>query len=137
MKETTLNTDRKIVANIIRTPDGTVLQSKNRHDYVTHVDTLSKETYMVDGGLSYLRRSLNKMPYLELSIYEDDSHSVKREWFMWGSIGGEWRKLKDLSNTHLEAIIETQYQIRGTHVYRMMMDELEYRSKSGFFVKEY
>lgn len=130
-------TEWGIVANMIKTPDGTILQSKNRHDYVTHVDKVTGETYMVDGGISYLRRSLNKVPALELSVYEDACHEIKRRYFVWGSNDGKWRSLETMSNAHIEAILETQYQIRGTHVYRLFMDELIYRNTKAIFVEEY
>ena len=49
--------NEKYLANRIRTPDGTILESMHRHDYVTYIDANGKE-YMVDGGLDYLRRNI-------------------------------------------------------------------------------
>jgi hypothetical protein len=69
---------RKIVYNAIQTPDGTVLESIHRHDYQTYVDTNGK-TYMVDGGLSYVRRSDNGDEVL-LTKYEDQPHEQIREY---------------------------------------------------------
>ena len=40
---------RELVYNAIQTPDGTILRSRHRHDYVTHKDANGK-TYMLDGG---------------------------------------------------------------------------------------
>jgi len=46
--------ERKIVLNRIKTPDGTILTSYHRHNYVSHID--NGELYAVDGGNDYLRR---------------------------------------------------------------------------------
>ena len=67
----------QLVANRIRTPDGTLLQSYNRHDYKTHIDA-NGEVYMVDGGLDYSKRSLNKAPPEDLSVYVGDDHLHRR-----------------------------------------------------------
>ncbi len=109
--------DPVLVANMIRTPDGTILQSKHQHDYVTYVDKNGLE-YMVDGGLAYRRRNVHEdAPYEELSLYSHDDHSLIREHFHWGTRGRDgkqplkWVALKDLETDHIEAIIETQHHI--------------------------
>ena len=45
----TIKENPKILSNKMRTPDGTILESKHRHDYVTHTDANGKE-YMLDSG---------------------------------------------------------------------------------------
>jgi hypothetical protein len=67
----------KIVYNAIRTPDGTIIESKNRHDYVEHLDKNGK-TYMVDGGHDYLRRSAFSDAE-DLTLYNDDPFEIVRE----------------------------------------------------------
>ena len=62
----------RLVYNAIRTPDGTVLKSSNEHRYRTYTDD-NEETYIVDGGLDYLNRSINNTPAEELSRYESGS----------------------------------------------------------------
>ena len=126
--------NEKYVSNRIRTPDGTILESMNRHDYVTYIDANGKE-YMVDGGLDYLRRNIHDdAPYEELSLVSTDDHSVIREVFKWGTYGIDGKQklkyviLKDMSWDHIEAILETQVHVRE-HIRQLFVNELEYRGK--------
>lgn len=124
--------NRQIIHNAMRTPDGTVLVSRDRHDYVTHVDATNGKEYMLDGGDDYVRCSTH--PDQEfLTVYMDDPHEKRREVFTWGTYGKDGKgplrlvPLKDLSTAHIEAILATQVQIRGTYVQSLMEDELAYR----------
>ena len=124
--------DEKIVANRIRTPDGTILESMHRHDYVTYTDANGKE-YMVDGGLDYLRRNIHDdAPYEELSVYDDAPYALIREVFKWGTRGKDGKQsltyvpLKDLTTEHIEAILETQTHIQE-HIRKIFLDELSFR----------
>lgn len=126
----------KIICNRIRTPDGTILESMNRHDYVTYIDANGKE-YMVDGGLDYLRRNVHDdAPYTELSVVSTDEHSVIRESFKWGTYGIDGKQklkyvvLKDMSWDHIDAILETQTHLRD-HIRQLFVNELDYRSKNN------
>ena len=121
----------QLVVNKIRTPDGTILHSRHRHDYVTHLDENGEE-YMLDGGTDYIRSSINKEEAESLAVYTDDDHSVIREAFMWGTRGltGDqaliWKPLKDLEIDHINAILKTQTHIQDW-VEKLFTDELEYR----------
>jgi len=124
--------DEKIVANRIRTPDGTILESMHRHDYVTYIDTNGKE-YMVDGGLDYMRRVVHgDAPYEELSVYSNESHEKIRNAFRWGTRGKDGKQaltyvpLKDLTTEHIEAILDTQTHIRD-YIRQIFLDELSFR----------
>jgi len=123
-----------LLANRIKTPDGTILQSYNRHDYKTHVDAVTGETYMVDGGLAYLRRNLNEVPATEMSVYSDAPHTEIREAFSWGTRGVrgnqpvQYKPIKDLTSDHIAAILKTQYQIPDV-VRKVFTDELKFRGE--------
>ena len=124
--------EARIVSNRIRTPDGTILESMHRHDYVTYVDANGKE-YMVDGGLDYLRRNVHDdAPYEELSVYTDDLHIEIRNVFRWGTRGKDGKQpltyvpLKDLTTEHIEAILDTQTHIQE-HIRKIFLDELSFR----------
>jgi hypothetical protein len=60
--------EEQIIYNAIQTPDGTIISSDHRHDYVTHNDKNGK-TYGVDGGQDYLRRIGDISDCKDLSMY--------------------------------------------------------------------
>jgi hypothetical protein len=123
--------ERKLLANVLRTPDGTVLQSCHVHDYVEHVDANGR-LYMIDGGVQYIRRTWYEDDNGEdLSVYTDDPHSKIREWFRWGTYGKEgkgpltWKKLKFLSTNHIQRILDEGYA--RAHLTKLFQDELAFR----------
>jgi hypothetical protein len=60
----------RIILNRIRTPDGTILTSCFRNDYVSYTDENGIK-YSIDGGLDYLKRQTSGK-YEELSKYDTD-----------------------------------------------------------------
>jgi len=126
--------NNQIVANRIKTPDGTILQSYHRHDYKEYTDKNGKE-YMVDGGLDYLRRNVHDdAPYIELSLMMSDSFVEIRESFHWGTRGKDgkqpltWVPLTDMTTDHIFA---TQDNCKLTPWLKELFDkELEYRDES-------
>lgn len=129
-------TTETIIRNAIMTPDGTYLRSYHRHDYVEHLDRFTGETYIVDGGNDYLRRSINTTPPEFMDVYLSDPFEVVREAFVWKSYGknyehlpdGIYIKLCDMTTEHIEAILETQRQIKGTYVEMLFKKELVLRT---------
>lgn len=118
------------ICNKWKCKDGTILVSRHRHDYVTHVDS-NGESYFLDGGLSYFRHSGNMEPMI---VYNTDPHDKIRENFEWTSYGvngdedAKINLLKDLSYDHICAIIRTQTRL-APHIKKIFQDELTYRSK--------
>lgn len=136
--------DKKIVVNMIRTPDGTILQSKHRHDYVEYVDD-NGYRYMVDGGLEYLRRNVHKeAPYEELSLYEDDNFEEIRKYHCRGGRGKDgteqlkWVPLCEMSDAWLRACIEFNgsHHLSGAVTNKMYEKELEYRKEHGIIIED-
>lgn len=125
-----MTTESKILLNRIKTPDGTILTSYNRHNYVEYKDTITKEVLMVDGGTDYLRRNMGT--YEELSVYDDGTHLTRRSAVHWGTRGKDGRQplvykpIKDLDSDHIEAILKTQHQISDFYK-EIFKDELKYR----------
>lgn len=121
-----------ILNSRMRTPDGTILESKHRHDYVTHLDANGKE-YFLDGGLDYVRSSANGDEYL-LTIYPDYPHELIRLHAKWGTYGKNGDEtlvhvaIADLSSSHLRAIIDTQQKTMRPEMYKVIQDEVDYRN---------
>jgi len=122
---------KHLLVSAIITPDGTRLESTHRHDYQEHEDA-NGETYMLDGGTSYIRRSLNQIPAKDASVYSDAPHETIREVFRWGTRGPDglsplqWKILSALEDDHIEAILETQRQL-ASHIIKVFKDEQEFR----------
>lgn len=139
-----MKTDNIIIRNAIITPDGTYLRSYHVHDYVSYVDTITGETYMVDGGTHYLRRSINIVPPEDFTVYLSDDFELVRMAFVWKSYGknlehlpnGIYIALCDMTDEHIEAILTTQTQVYGTYVEKLLKEELVYRMNHQRFIKE-
>lgn len=129
MKEIT-NEEYTLIRNAIRTPDGTVLESRTRHDYREHVDANGK-TYMIDGGLDYVRCSAHN-DQVFVGVHLEDGHEAVREALTWGTFGKNGDqplthvKLCDMSTEHIQACLSNV-----PHMYpqirKAMETELEYR----------
>jgi len=125
-----MTSETRLLLNRIKTPDGTILTSYNRHDYLTHKDALTKEVLMVDGGNDYARRHVGT--YEELSVYDDGSHLTRRSALHWGTRGKDnkqaltYKPIKDLDSDHIEAILRTQTQLSEFYK-EVFKDELKYR----------
>lgn len=123
-----------IIYNAIRTPDGTIMESKNRHDYQVHMDKNGHE-YMVDGGLDYLRRNVvDAAPYEELSVTLEDGHNKVREVAKWGTYGingdepRRYVKLMEMSDSHIQACLDNVPTMSST--YRTaFINELKFRKE--------
>jgi hypothetical protein len=121
-----------LIRNALQTPDGTVLRSHHRHDYRTHTDANGK-TYMVDGGLDYVRRTIHG-DEIDLCVTLDDPHEVVREALIWGTYGPNgdqplrYVTLTEMSTDHIEAVLANVPNV--VYQYRVAMkNELEYRSE--------
>ena len=101
---------RKLIKNSIRTPDGTVLTSRHVHEYKCYKDK-NGEIYMNDGGTSYIRRSINEVPYEDLSVYSDDPFEIVRNSVVWGTYGKngneplKYKTISELSSSHINNIL--------------------------------
>lgn len=101
--------ERTMVANIIETPDGTILWSRFTHDYVQYHDSVSDEDYMLDGGREYRRTFVNTVPAKDLSVYSDDPWDLQRQYRLRGTFdkAGKrvWVPIAKLSNLHIKNLV--------------------------------
>ena len=100
----------QLIRNAIQTPDGTILESSHRHDYKSYTDANGK-TYMVDGGLDYVRCSVHA-DQVSLALYNDAPHEVQRNILKWGTYGiNQDQPLKyvtiaEMDTAHIEAVVK-------------------------------
>lgn len=134
----------KLIYNAIQTPDGTILESVHRHDFKTHLDKNGYE-YIIDGGLDYVRYGSNcpkkeNMDNLEaifLTEYDNGLHEKRRKYLKWGKNYDkdmnllpktEWVVIKDLEDSHLEAILRNVKSISPLYK-QVLEDEIIFREQ--------
>ena len=123
----------KLIRNAIRTPDGTVLESTHRHDYKTYTDKNGK-TYMIDGGLDYVRCS-NNGDEVFLTVTNKDPFILVREVFKrWNMFTGEWVSLSKMTNDWLENTIEFLMKFGSSPI--LYIQEKQYRMENEIFIAE-
>ena len=113
-----------IIYNAIRTPDGVVIASYGVHDYVCHTDR-DGNTYAVDGGLSYLRRLGDRIiDCEELSLTDEEPHSIQREVIKWGTYGKSGnqpftrKSVAEMTTGHIVAVLT---DCRPSYVHEVCM----------------
>jgi len=122
----------RIFRNAMKTPDGTVIESFHRHDYVAYQDE-NGELYVVDGGMSYFGRSTNEVQAEDLSIVEIEGvHEHNRKHFRWGTFGKKGDQplkrifLMDMKTSHIETILNSEKSIGSSR--ELFKEELRYRN---------
>ena len=132
---------KQLLYNAVLTPDGTILQSRSRYDYIEYKDKVSGEIYILDGGLEYQRMSINKAPAENLAVYTSDLHCKIREVFTWGTYGRDGLQpkkyvlLKLLTDEHLAAILRTQTHLPA-EMQKVFSDEILFRDLNDCNVTE-
>lgn len=140
---------RKIIYNAIRTPDGTIISSSHRHDFVTHEDKNGK-TYGVDGGTEYLRRIGETLDCEDLSMYLEpwspEFHVRAREVVKRGGRGKNgdqpltWVPICEMNDGWVKATItyneERGFTAETNWFTELLVNELEYREMNSIKIEE-
>ena len=126
----------RLVYNAIKTPDGTVLESRHLHDCDQHIDA-NGLYYMVDGGLDYTRQAAHiDLPAENLCVYLEDGHEKVREHATWGSYGVngneplKYIRLMDMSTPHIEACLKNCPRMHP-HFVVAFNNELKFRGEDN------
>lgn len=123
---------RQIVYNAIQTPDGTILESTHHHDYKEYIDK-NGNTYIIDGGLYYMRHS-NNGDEIILTKYSDQPHDQIREYAFrlgYGKPGtsdyGTFRitRIADMDDEYLDNAIEYTKHFIFNFYTNSMINELD------------
>ena len=141
--ESNLNNELRLILSRIQTPDGTILTSYHRHDYVTHIDANGEE-YILDGGNDYQRTSVNKEPYKDLSVWSDAPYEVIRRSLYRGGRGKDglqplkWVPLSEMSDEWIKNRISYNDE-RGmgkSYINYMYCKELRYRQRMSIKIED-
>jgi len=133
-----------LIANRWRTPDGTLLESKHVHDYVSH-DDANGDFYFVDGGHDYIRMSSNKIKMANECVYADDDFEKVRMHELRGAMTSmmeiRYVPLYKMSDQHvlncitynLKNIVKLERYEIHTHLY---VKEMKYRIENDLFLDD-
>ena len=126
----------KMVANRVRTPDGTILWSRFTHDCVRYQDKVSNEEYMLDGGNDYRRCYVNQVPAVNMVVTDRDPWEKQREVILRGTFNlnkseRRWVPIAKLSNAHIIALVE-MYGEKSNY-----KRELVYRQQNNIDIPEH
>jgi hypothetical protein len=136
--------ERELIVSRIQTPDGTILTSRHRHDYVSHIDK-NGLTYFLDGGVDYQRVAYYPdAPYTDVSLYSDSPFDVIREHYCRGGRGKDglqpltWVPLSKMNDEWLVNCIEYNNRNgnQGCLPNDMYNNELKYRQENGITIIE-
>lgn len=120
------------------TPDGTELISASRHDYRSHEDS-NGETYFIDGGLDYVKTSVNKEPavYKPVVLSIDEYEKVRQEYKRL-TYDGRVVKVSEMSDEHLKntIIYNAENGFAGSQHTLVYVLELMYRKQNGITIQE-
>jgi len=120
--------DHRLISLKIQTPDGTIIESSQRHKPAFHEDK-NGQLYMVDYDTNWPRIQSDGN-HINLSVHDDSPFELVRDAFTWGSYGKDGKeslrfiKLKDLSDEHIKSIIDGGHSGMNEYLFKM---ELEYR----------
>lgn len=127
----------------MKTPDGTILESKYRHDYVEHTDKVDGGYYMLDGGLDYQRFSAPNFEAIHwIRLTDESPYEEVRKVFCRGGRGKNgdkpltWIPLEKMTDEHLEATIVYCRLHGGAGYIDLYETELEYRKEHGISISD-
>ena len=133
-----------LIANRWRTPDGTLLESKHVHDYVSHVDQ-NGDLYFIDGGTEYIRMSKNTVPMTSECLYADDDFEQVRKVVTRGALKEDgtrvWVPLYKMTDSHVLNCIGYNLRRKNdavlydvhTHLY---IAEMLYRIRKDIYIPD-
>jgi hypothetical protein len=134
--------DKLLVVNALVTPDGTRLESRSCYDFKQYVDA-NGNTYMVDGGLDYERRTAHG-DEVDASLYlHEDDFEVIRDQVTWGTYGKNGDQplqrvpVSELSDALIEAVLKPKSLHRVHSNFReVLMVERQYRIENNIKVED-
>lgn len=140
--------EKRLIANRIKTPDGTILWSRSVHDFVAYEDTKTGERYILDGGTEYTHGSINKIPAKDVSIYSTAKWKTLRNYIIRntllldsnGNQTGEsgYVRLSNMSDAHLVNLKEyLELRGSGSKLVQYIKKEQAYRKKNGISIPEH
>jgi hypothetical protein len=124
-----------VVFRAMMTPDGTMLHSKHRHDFVGHEDK-NGNFYAIDGGLQYCRITAMAPDYKIVEVHDTENWEIVRQFGYRIHKDGSICHIAKMSDSYLLASMSYAESAGQKNSLSLLKKELEFRQKWNINVNE-
>lgn len=124
-----------VVFRAMVTPDGTVLHSKHRHDFVGH-DDKNGNFYAIDGGLDYCRTTAMDTDYRLIEVHDHENWEIVRQFAYRVHKDGNICHIAKMSDDYLQKAIEYCQKNHQMSSLILLLREEKFREKWKINVNE-
>lgn len=125
-----------IVYRALITPDGTILHSRHRHDFVGHDDKNGK-FYAIDGGLDYCRLTAMDANCRIVEIHDHENWEIVRQFaYRYNAPLNKVTHLAKMSDEYLQKAIQYAQDNEQITSLMLLIREEKFREKWKINVNE-
>jgi len=116
-------------------PDGTIIQTRHRHDFVGHEDK-NGNFYAIDGGLEYCRITAMRPDFKIIEVDDSEHWEIVRQFGYRIHKDGSICHVAKMSDEYLQKAIEYCQKYEQLNSLSLLLREEKFRTKWNINVNE-